>query len=237
MVKVAMQLISGKFVHRPNRFVAVVNINGEKHPCHVQNPGRMEKFLVKGAEVLVEHRPSPRRKTQYSMLYVVKNGIKILLDSQLSNDIFHEGLKNNLVDPFSHVRNIRREVPYGEGNHSRIDFLLDNSIYLEVKSVNYAEGSVGLWPDAPSKRGRKHVVELIDLLESNEKLIPWIVFLVQRSDIHEVRPFDEIDPEFGKIFRVALEKGVQSTAFAITYSDGGKEAKIGRELPVVPEKT
>ena len=44
----------GKFIDRPNRFIAHVEIQGEIETVHVKNTGRCRELLVPGYEVILE---------------------------------------------------------------------------------------------------------------------------------------------------------------------------------------
>lgn len=233
MVRIASHLENATFINRENRFVGTFKKGSQIEKCHILNPGRMIKFLVPGAQILVENRKNPKRKLDYSLLYVKHPKSLILIDSQTPNEIVYEGLKENQIEAFSAVRKIIREYPYGQAKKSRVDFLLDNQIYLEVKATNYEEHGIGYFPDAPTKRGQKHLRELIEIQKSQSEKSSAILFLSQRTDIKEIRPFDKIDPEFGQLLRTAAEKGVLLLGYSILFEQGGKIAKIGKEIPVV----
>lgn len=42
-------VVQGRFLSRPNRFIAVVDIGGTETVCHVKNTGRCRELLVPGA--------------------------------------------------------------------------------------------------------------------------------------------------------------------------------------------
>lgn len=233
MVIIAKNLEEAKFISRENRFVGIIEINGRKEKCHILNPGRMIKFLIPGAQVLVENRASPKRKLAYSLLYVKLPQTLILIDSIVPNAIVEEALQQNKVKELIPITEIKREVPYGTNHKSRIDFLLNNRIYLEVKATNYVEDEIGYFPDAPTLRGQKHLEELIKLKKELPDSECVVLFLGQREDIKKIKPFDKIDPEFGKLLRKASKQGVQLLGYGIEFSNGGKTAEIGSSLSVV----
>ncbi len=239
MVVVAKNLIEATFIQRENRFVGLFEVDGIIERCHILNPGRMVTFLLPGATIYVENRESPMRKLKYSLVYVKQNNILILIDSILSNKIIKEALYNHEIKYFKDIKIIKAEQRYGIKNKSRIDFLLDNHIYLEVKSTNYNYDDIGYFPDAPSIRAQKHIKELIEVITSDtnvyEKSLKkqaYILFLSQRIDINEVRPFDSIDPEFGRLLRLGDKKGIQLIAYNVKFSDNGLKASLGKEIPV-----
>jgi len=232
MVKIANHLIPAIFESRENRFVGNFLLEGEIHKCHILNPGRMIKFLVPGAKILVEDRRSPKRKIPFSLIYVVHPNSLILIDSIAPNKIVFEALQNKEISEFKNIKLIQSEKIYGINRHSRIDFLLDNRIYIEVKATNYVEKNVGYFPDAPSLRAQKHVKELIDLIEKNPNFEAYIFFIAQRTDINEIRPFDKIDHEFGKILRKGENMGIKLRGFEINFQKNGYNAVLGKEIPI-----
>ena len=232
LIKIADKLLEGLFVSRLNRFVGEVNLKGNKILCHILNPGRMLRFLKPGTKVMVAHRPSPTRKIPYSLIYVVEEKTLILVDSQVPNTIFYEALQAHLIPQFAKTHIIEKERPYGHDFKSKIDFLLDQHIFIEIKSSNYEEAGIGYFPDAPSIRAQKHVKELIDVLEKSDQNQAWVIFLAQRTDVSEIRPLDKIDPEFGRLLRYGVKKGVKTAAYMLDFLNNGCEIRLGRELQV-----
>lgn len=232
MVRVAKHLEHGIFEYRENRFVGYFKMNGQLLKCHILNPGRMENFLKPGAKIMVENRNSPKRKIAFSLLYVIHPNSLILIDSQLPNKIMKEALQNRLIDQFKDAKLIKPEQAYGKMRKSRIDFLLDNSIYIEVKATNFIHEGIGYFPDAPSIRAQKHIAELCEVIELDSSKEAYIIFLAQRTDIKEIRPFDKIDPKFANLLRVGAAKGIKMLGFLIKYAEEGHLACLGKEIPI-----
>ena len=63
---------TGRFLERPNRFIAYIEIDGVKETVHVKNTGRCAELLVPGAEVYVQKSDNPERKTQWDLIGVKK---------------------------------------------------------------------------------------------------------------------------------------------------------------------
>lgn len=76
------KVISGKFLSRPNRFIAYVEIDGVTEVCHVKNTGRCRELLTEGATVYLEVSDNPERKTKYDLIAVEKGSLLINMDSQ-----------------------------------------------------------------------------------------------------------------------------------------------------------
>ena len=68
----------GRFLSRPNRFIARVEIDGLEEICHVKNTGRCRELLVPGASVFLEKSDKKERKTAYDLI-AVKKGNRLIL--------------------------------------------------------------------------------------------------------------------------------------------------------------
>ncbi len=205
-------LVRATFLQRDNRFRAQVRLNDEVVPAYLPNPGRLEELLIPGREVWV-HPATPRgaRRTVCDLVLMDHAGTWVSLDSRLPNALLERVLSCGWLDPLAAYPAFDREVTQGK---SRLDFLLkgrDPVCWLEVKSVTLVEGETAAFPDAPTTRGRRHVAELISLVEQG--LRAAVVFVVQRPDAQRFSPHDATDPEFGATLRKASERGVEIYAF------------------------
>lgn len=194
--------IQGKFVSRPNRFIAQVEIEGKLETVHVKNTGRCKELLLPGAEVVLEDCENPNRKTRYDLISVYKENFGwINMDSQAPNKVALEWLKRLDFDY------IKPEYKYGD---SRIDFYMEKgeSKYLmEVKGCTLEVDGIGYFPDAPTERGVKHIRELAKSAELG--YVPVLAFVIQMEGVMEVRPNVTTHPEFGIALEEAKEAGVQ----------------------------
>ncbi len=200
-------IIKGTFIERPNRFIAMCDIDGKKEICHVKNTGRCREMLVKGATVYLEKTSNPNRKTQYDLIVVEKNNRLINMDSQVVNRVVFEFLPTL----FEKVKLIKPEYKYG---NSRIDFYVETEcekIFVEVKGVTLENDGVVRFPDAPTERGIKHLKELQEAVTEGYKA--YVVFVVQMSDIKYFEPNSETHIEFANELRKARDNGVVPLAF------------------------
>ena len=200
-------IVKGKFLERPNRFIAICDINGKAEVCHVKNTGRCRELLVKGAFVYLEKSSNPNRKTQYDLISVEKNGRLINMDSQIPNYVVNESI-NKIFDD---VVLVKRECKY---ENSRFDFYVEtvtDKIFLEVKGVTLENDGVVRFPDAPTERGVKHLKELQKAVKNGCKAS--VVFLVQMENVKYFEPNSETHPEFAKELKNAYENGVEIFAF------------------------
>jgi sugar fermentation stimulation protein len=101
------------------------------------------------------------------------------------------------------------------------DFYLPGSpdIYLEVKSVSMGEGKKGAFPDSVTERGQKHIRELMALKEKGHRVI--LFFLLMREGGETVTTAKEIDPEYDRLLRDAVKKGLEVLVYAIKVDESG----------------
>ncbi|MBR3756196.1 MAG: DNA/RNA nuclease SfsA, partial [Firmicutes bacterium] len=159
-------ICKGKFIERPNRFIAIVEIDGKIEKAHVKNTGRCRELLVPGTTVYLEDFDGRMgtRKMRYSLIGVEKGEILINMDSQAPNKVCEEALRSGLLQlpGVETLADVKREQTYGK---SRFDFRVESIEgeigWLEVKGVTLEENGVTRFPDAPTERGVKHIEELI----------------------------------------------------------------------------
>jgi sugar fermentation stimulation protein A len=197
-------LKKGRFKQRHNRFAGELIYQGRVDSVHIHDPGRLEELLIEDAEVLFTE---SRGKLTYYLKAIQKEGEWILLDSALHSKIAEEVLK--LLPEFLNVSEIQREVPLG---NSRIDFVLDNTP-LEVKGVSLVKNGLALFPDAPTKRGRRHVKEII---QHNGVLL----FLILRN-AEKFAPNGETDPKFATLLSNARKSGIPIIPVQIEFDGEG----------------
>ena len=195
--------VFGIFLQRPNRFEALVEIDGEVVNAHVPNTGRMSELLHFGCRVVLIKSDNPNRKTKYSLIFVYKNDKLICINSILANKVFAEGIKDGSIDWLE--GRIVPEVVYGK---SRLDFFIDGckKTYVEVKCCTYEENCHAMFPDAPTERGRKHVDELIKAKQEGYEAA--IVILTFMNYVTKFSPNYNIDREFGEKLLYAYKQGV-----------------------------
>lgn len=192
----------GIFLKRPNRFIAEVEIDGQKETVHVKNTGRCRELLIPGCEVWLTEPGTPGRKTKYDLVAVRKSsGVLFNIDSQAPNKVVKEWLETMDYD------RVVPEYTYGD---SRIDFYMERGkekFLMEVKGCTLEVDGVGYFPDAPTERGVKHIRELIKAKKAGFNAI--LAFVIQMDGVMEVRPNIEMHPEFGEAMNDAETAGVE----------------------------
>ena len=217
-------VIPAIFIDRPNRFIAHVEMNGRTETVHVKNTGRCRELLLPGAEVWLSGSANPARKTAYDLIAVKKsNGLLVNIDSQAPNVVAREWLETRGFDL------IRPEFRYGQ---SRLDFMMERGgerFLMEVKGCTLERDGIGYFPDAPTRRGAKHLRELAGAAGYK----PVLLFVIQMDGITEVRGNRETDPSFCEALEEAEKAGVK-VAFlpchvepdGLSFADRGKSSVI-----------
>ena len=220
-------VIPGKFISRPNRFIAQVETEDGVQVVHVKNTGRCRELLIPGRIVYLEKGKNPKRKTLYDLIAVKKGDLMINMDSQAPNKVFGEWAAAGKFLP--DVQKIRPEYTYGE---SRLDFCLetaDGLHFVEVKGVTLEENGAALFPDAPTERGIKHIHELQTFVENGGQAT--LFFVVQMEGMHSMAPNDLTHPAFGEALREAAAHGVDVQAWGCHVTPDSLE--ITYPIPVL----
>ena len=195
-------ITKAKFISRPNRFIAEVEIDGHTETVHVKNTGRCKELLIPGCDVWLDAPGTEGRKTKYDLVAVKKsNGLLINIDSQAPNKMVKEWLANKDYDK------VTPEYTYG---NSRIDFYMERGkekFLMEVKGCTLEVDGIGYFPDAPTERGVKHLRELAKAAKEGFHAI--LAFVIQMDGINEVRPNIDTHAEFGLALDEAKAAGVE----------------------------
>lgn len=218
-------VVPGRFLRRPNRFVAQVETAEGVQTVHVKNTGRCRELLVPGAAVYLERSENPDRKTAYDLIAVEKGGLLVNMDAQAPNRVFAEWVSGRLPERAV----LRREYAYGD---SRLDFCVESPrgpCLIEIKGVTLEEGGAARFPDAPTERGVKHIRELRRAAEAGLGAV--LFFVVQMEGMRSVAPNDETHPAFGEALREAAAHGVRVCAWDCAVTPDS--LAIRREVPVL----
>ena len=201
-------IIKAKFISRPNRFIAHIEIDGKTEIAHVKNTGRCKELLKEGATVYVQKSDNPLRKTKYDLITVEKNKMLINMDSQAPNKVFGEWVKQGNFTP--NISLIKPECKYG---NSRFDFYIEadeRKIFAEIKGVTLEENGVVMFPDAPTERGVKHIRELCECVNNGYE--GYIFFIIQMEKCKYFTPNKVTHPEFAEALKFASKCGVNIKA-------------------------
>jgi len=222
-MKFSPPLQRGELLRRYKRFLADVRLDsGEEIVAHCPNPGSMKTCAEPGWIAWVSPATNPKRKLKWTLELVQSPDAIILVNTARPNAIVEEGIRNGAIPTLSSQGNLRREVRYG--TNSRIDILLEQEgkkdCYVEVKNVTLLhENQTAAFPDSVTKRGTKHLQELVSMVQSGHRAV--LFFLVSRTNVTRMVPADHIDSTYGKTLRWASQNGVEVIAHRAELSEKG----------------
>lgn len=203
-------IFPARFISRPNRFIAEIEINGKREICHVKNTGRCKELLIPNAKIYVQYSDNPLRKTKYDLISIFKGKELINIDSQAPNIVFGEWIKDG-----SFIPNITKIKPECKYNNSRFDFYIEageRKIFAEIKGVTLKEDGVVMFPDAPTERGVKHIKELCDCVKDGYEA--YIIFIVQMQHCEFFTPNRTTHSAFADALIQAEKLGVNIMALS-----------------------
>ena len=212
-------VVPARFLARPNRFIAWVQLGEQTVECHVKNTGRCRELLVPGATVYLERGANPNRRTAWDLIAADKGGKLINMDAQAPNRVFAQWARERWAD-------VRPEVRYGR---SRLDFCRAGHHLVEVKGVTLEQDGRCRFPDAPTERGTRHLHELMRAAALGHRATAF--FVIQKEDVTDFAPNDDTHPPFGAALRQAAAAGVQVAAYSCRVTPDSMT--IHRPVPVI----
>ncbi|NOY22605.1 MAG: DNA/RNA nuclease SfsA [Acidobacteria bacterium] len=222
------ELAFGEFISRPNRFVGEILLNGHLATCHIADTGRLKEILTTGRRILVA-KNQPRLKTDYRLIACEMRETDewVLINTAIHTHIARTVIRNGVLGFIPET--VQPEVKVG---NSRLDFLVDKHLYIELKGTNLILDSQCRFPDAPTTRGRRHLEELIQLKKDGKNAM--ILILGLRHCPCFV-PNRNMDPAFADTFEKALKSGVQYRGFRVKIDIVAKHILLNGNLPLCRE--
>src|SRR5699024_8081135 len=168
------------------------------------------------------------KKTKYSLISVEKNNRLINIDSQAPNTVVFEAIQAGDIPAFTDYTFLKREVTF---QSSRFDLYAEHGgvkEFIEIKGVTLETDGVAMFPDAPTARGAKHVLELIQATEAGYEAT--ILFVLQMEGCHVFKPHVDMDPAFTDALHQAQQKGVRILAYDCTVTKD--ELTLHQPVPV-----
>ncbi len=217
--------IPGIFISRQNRFVGEIIVNGQPRSCHIADTGRLKEILIRGREILVCENP-PRLKTDYRLI-ACKMEEWVLINTAIHTHIARSAIQNGVLGFIP--KTLQPEVKCGK---SRLDFLVDNHLFIELKGTNLVSDSKCLFPDAPTERGCRHLEALIRLKQEG---FDSMILVLGLRNCNCFVPNREMDPTFSGLFQNALNSGVKYRGFRVKLDVPSGHIFPNGELPLCPE--
>lgn len=210
-------LSSGILLRRYKRFLADVQLpNGEQITVHCPNTGAMTGCANAGDTLWFSTSDNPKRKYAHTWeLTQTQGGDFICINTQRANQLVAEALENQWIVELADYREIWAEQKYGT-EKSRIDFLLKRQgfadCFVEVKSTTLlTENGIGMFPDAKTERGQKHLRELATIAKQGLQAV--ILFAILHTGIQTFEVARQIDAKYADLFEHAANVGVKALRY------------------------
>ncbi len=218
-------------VKRINRFIVEVIIKGKRTEAYVNNTGRLIDYIRNGKEGFCAIIEKPK-KARYRLFAVKDCGFSAVVDTSLQMKAFEKAIELEFIPWLKGWMITKKNIRLGE---SLIDYLLkcgDVELYIEVKSAVLRENNYAMYPDCPSLRGRRHINELIDLVEKGGKGL--IAFIAAIPEASAFKPYRSGDPQIYKLLNRADKKGVIIKSLSMYYNSEDSFIYIDNpDIPVV----
>ena len=212
------KLISGLLIKRYKRFFVDIKIKNQIITAHCPNTGSMSGLLEKNNKVWISKSTNPNRKLKYTLEIIENNKSKVGVNTHSANKIVHHALKNNLIDDFNEILEIKPETKFG--SNTRFDFLVSNKkfkAFIEVKNVTLSrKKDIAEFPDAITARGLKHINELVKASKKNYKI--FLLYLIQRDDCKSFTIAKDIDPAYAATLTKAIKKKLNILCYDCKFS-------------------
>ena len=226
-------LVKGKLIKRYKRFFTDVKIAKEIVTAHCPNTGSMKGLLDEGNEVYLLPNNDPKRKLKYGLEIIKSRKNLVGVNTHMANRIVEHGLKNNLINELKNNDTIKPEVFFNK--ETRFDFFLEKKnqkTFVEVKNVTlFRNKDTAEFPDAPTARGIKHLLTLIDAIKKS--YTTYLIFLVQIQNMKYFKIAKDIDEEYYKNYLKAKKAGVNFLAYRCDISS--KKIFIDKRLKIIDE--
>jgi len=181
----------------------------------------MKTCIEEGAEVYLSPAKNPQRKTPFTWEMIKINGRWIGINTNIPNQLAFEGIKEGKIPGLEGYIHVKREVKFQD---SRFDIYAENDTercFIEVKNVTMKAGNYGLFPDAVTTRGRKHLETLKRVKAEGIRAV--MLYIIQRMDVTLFGPATAIDPAYAEALREAHAQGVEIIAMQAEVKPDGIE--------------
>ena len=215
------ELIAGVLIKRYKRFFVDIKVKNKVITAHCPNTGSMMGLLKKGNKVWFTETDNSKRKLKYTLQIIEANGIKIGINTHLTNKIFYEALLNRKIINFKKTDILFKEKKYNK--KTRFDFFIkkkSKGSFIEVKNVTLSRfKGIAEFPDAVTERGLKHIKELIEARKKGFEV--YLAFVVQREDCKKFKIAADIDPNYKKLLTVALKNNLKIICYDCKFLSKG----------------
>jgi sugar fermentation stimulation protein A len=205
-------------------------LNKEIVTAHCANSGSMIGLLNEGENAWISESKNKERKLKYTLEILEHDKQMIGVNTHSTNKIVEEALINKKINELTNFNQIKREVKFND--NTRFDFLVSNNeeqAFIEAKNVTLKrEKDCAEFPDAPTTRGQKHLLELIEAIKKKYKA--YLIFLVQREDCNFFKISKDIDKKYYEYLIQAKKKGVNFLCYSSKVTD--KEIILNKKIEI-----
>lgn len=197
--------------------------------AHCPNTGSLKGVLSACTRVWVhDHGVESGRKLRYGAeICELVDGTLVGINTMRANGLAVEALRTGFIPEVGDIGEITVEAKWDKG--TRFDLKFGNW-WGEVKNTTLCEGTVAMFPDAVTERGRKHLRILAEIARSrNARAVQ--IYIVPRADVQKFTPADMIDPAYGQALREAITAGVLVVALGCRVEKTG--ITVDRRLEIV----
>ena len=205
---------TAEFLTRPNRFIVECLYKGKIITAYLPNPGRLWELLQENKTIYITKTSRiPEKRTDYTVIAVEKDDVPVFLHTHHTNTVVKWLIERQAIPGLEDYLIEKPEFTVGR---SRFDFLLkkgDDKMLLEVKSCTLFHGSMAMFPDAVTDRGRRHITDIAD-----SSYYGGILFVVHSPSVKYFLPEYHIDPEFSKTL-YAFRNNILVKAVSVAWKD------------------
>lgn len=216
-----LEMVEGRILDRRKRFLADVELPDGTHTvAHLANTGRMTGCWRPGARCRLTHSDDPKRKLAWSVEQIDVDGW-ICVNTARPNRMVEEALRQGRI-PELPFEKLKREARFPD--EGRVDFLLDDSTWVEVKNATLLRGTRAVFPDTVTRRGLRHVQALQARIDAGHRAV--LLLCVGHSQARSVAPAWDLDPDWAR----ALERSsIEVLAYGVELTD--RSMRLGERLP------
>lgn len=210
-------LIYGVFKEEiKNRFLCIVNINGEDTLCYIPSSCRLSNFIdLKNRVVALKPIKKKDARTRFSVYAVKYRNSFILLNLLEANSIIEQQINRKIFCFLGNRESVMREKTiYGYKSDL---YISDTDTIIEVKSFLTIEKEAQV-PSVFSERGNRQLLDLKRLLQDGHKVCYMFVSLY--FGVKEIHLNVE-QREYTRSFNECIANGMTSCAFSVYMHDGG----------------
>jgi len=214
---------------RLNRFVVEALAENKVIKLNIRNSGRLQKLLVKDFQAL--YKPKQFGKTSGYLIAIRVNDDYAIVDTNFQMTLWELLIDKELLPWLKGFKIKQRNVRLGE---SLVDYLLEKNdirLLVEIKSATHVEDSIAMYPDAPTRRGRRHIDELAKLASRGFKTA--VYFIAAHPHAKAFRIYREVDDELYQIALKAIRNGVDLKATKMFVTKNLKAMALTTPLPII----